>query len=129
MGFKSVVLRLPSPKSHIKLDITAPGPAADVFVKLIVVGKQPVVLSWVKSAVGTGNTVIVSVIATLVPLALVAVCVTTYFPGAEYNAAVVGAVLPVGLTCAAVPPKFQFQAFGPFEEASLNETASGAQPE
>jgi len=67
--------------------------------------------------------------ATLVPLALVAVCVTVYVPGAEYNAAALGAVLPVGDTCAAVPPKFQLQAFGLFEELSLKETASGAHPE
>ena len=78
--------------------MTAPAPGDDVLVKLTVVGKQPVVLSSVKSAVGTGKTVIVSVMGILVPLAFVAVCVTTYFPGAEYKAAVVGAVLPVGDT-------------------------------
>ena len=66
---------------------------------------------------------------TLVPLAFFAVCVTTYFPGVEYNAAVLAKVLVPGLTCGGTPPKFQNQLVGPFEETSVNETASGAQPE
>jgi hypothetical protein len=38
-------------------------------------------------------------------------------------------VLFVGVTWAAVPPKFHVQAVGPFEDTSVNETANGAQPE
>src|SRR4051812_31032183 len=36
LGLISVVLRFPSPKSQIKLVMVPPGPAVEVFVKLIV---------------------------------------------------------------------------------------------
>jgi len=71
----------------------------------------------------------VTVTGWLVPLAFEAVCVTVYVPGTRYNAAVFACVLLVGVTWATVPPKFHVQAFGAFDDTSVNETARGAQPE
>ena len=64
----------PSPKSQSQETTVAPlPPPPELSVKSILVGKQPVVLLTLKSATGAGNTVMVTGVATLDPLALLIV--------------------------------------------------------
>lgn len=119
--------RLPSPKSHIQLTMPEPFPL-DVFVKLMVVGKQLSALSTLKSAVGAGFTLMVTVTGVLVPLAFVAVNVTVYIPALENKAAAFGEILVAGVTSGGTPPK-SHKILPPFEAVPLKETARGAQPE
>src|SRR5882762_3509662 len=99
----------------------------EIFVKLIVVGKQLTDLSTLKSAVGAGFTVIVTVLGALVPLAFVAVKVTVYVPALENKAAAFREILVAGVTSGGKPQKSD-KILPPFEAVPLNETASGAQP-
>jgi hypothetical protein len=88
-----------------------------------------VVLSWVKSAVGTGFTVILTVAGALLPLAFFDMRVTVYVPGVLNKMELFFVVLVAWLTFGGTAPKFQLQEVGVLVEASLNETANGGHPD
>ena len=93
----------------------------------MVVGAQPDDLSGLKSATGTGQTVI-CLVTVVLPLAFVVVNLIVYFPGVLKNTTLVCVLLNCVLTSGGTPPKSQSLVTAPVP-TSENDMANCGHPE